>query len=183
LISEFQGITVVADEQVLKGLSTHVFNNLLWPDFTSIPDREKAVIRYQILDGHYTTVAGLRVKPVPVQHSVHTTGFIIQENDKSIMLTSDTGATEQFWHTARLEPPDLIIAHVAFPSRLADRALTSGHMTPSMLLERIDAYNLHDVSFYIAHMKSMFEREIREEIKQAGRQNLRVLKQGSVLYA
>jgi hypothetical protein len=55
-------------------------------------------------------------------------------------------------------------------------------MTLSMLLDRIDTFGLHHVPIYIAHMKSMFEPEIRREIKKAGRQNLRLLKQGSVLY-
>jgi hypothetical protein len=57
------------------------------------------------------------------------------------------------------------------------------NMTPAMLLDRIDRYGLHHIPFHISHMKSMFEREIRREIKHAGREHLRVLKQGSVLYA
>ena len=100
------------------------------------------------------------------------------------MMTSDTGLTEQFWQAARREKHlEFIIAHVAFPSRLLNLALMSGHMTPTMLLERIDTFGLHQVPFYIAHMKSIFETEIRKEIKKAGRRNLRLLKQGSVLYA
>ena len=44
VLSMFDGqqLIVAADEPVIEGLSKHVFNNLLWPDFTAIPNREKA---------------------------------------------------------------------------------------------------------------------------------------------
>jgi cAMP phosphodiesterase len=183
-MSKGKQVTVSADKQVIAALSKQVFNNLLWPDFTAIPDKKKAVVRLKIMGQGYSTIAGLRVKPVPVKHRIHTTGFIVQEKNKTIMMTSDTGLTDQFWQAARSEKHlEFIIAHVAFPSRLLNLALMSGHMTPAMLLERIDTFGLHQVPIYIAHMKSIFELEIRKEIKKAGRQNLRFLKQGSVLYA
>ena len=50
------------------------------------------------------------------------------------------------------------------------------------LLEGIDACRLQDIPVYVSHMKSMFEREIRSEVRKAGRENLCVLEQGSVLY-
>lgn len=183
-MSDGQRVTVTADKQVIAALSEQVFNNLLWPDFTAIPDKKRAVVRLKVMGPGYTTIAGLRVKPVPVNHTIHTTGFMVKEGSQTIMMTSDTGLTEQFWQAARSEKHlKFIIVHVAFPGRLLNLALMSGHMTPAMLLERIDTFGLHQVPFYIAHMKSMFETEIRKEIKKAGRQNLRFLKQGSVLYA
>jgi hypothetical protein len=119
-----------------------------------------------------------------IKHLIHTTGFMVKEMSKTIMMTSDTGLTEQFWEAARSEKHlEFIIAHVVFPSHLLNLALIPGHMTPAMLLERIDTFGLHQVPFYIAHMKSIFETEIQKEIKKAARQNLCLLKQGSVLYA
>jgi cAMP phosphodiesterase len=180
---ENQHMTVAADKQVIKDISEHVFNDFLWPDFTTIPDKKRAVVKLKVMRQGYTTVADLKVKPVPVTHKIHTTGFVIKEKDKAIMITSDTGVTEKFWQVARREKHlAFIIAHVTFPNRLSDLAVLSGHMTLSMLLDRIDTFGLHHVPIYIAHMKSMFEPEIRREIKKAGRQNLRLLKQGSVLY-
>jgi ribonuclease BN (tRNA processing enzyme) len=179
---EDRHVTVAADGPVIEALSKHVFNNFLWPDFAAIPDRARAVIRTEAMEHEFAHIAGLKVKPVPVSHRVYTTGFVVKESAKTIMMTSDTRVTEPFWDTARTENPQFIIAHVAFPSRLPDLALTSGHMTLSVLLERIDAYGLRDVPIYVSHMKSMFEREIRDEMDKAGRKNLRVLEQGSVLY-
>jgi ribonuclease BN (tRNA processing enzyme) len=68
----------------------------------------------------YTTVQGLRVKAIPVKHRIHTTGFLVKEGGKTIVLTSDTGMTRQLWEMARLEENlSFIIAHVAFPNRLS----------------------------------------------------------------
>jgi 3',5'-cyclic-nucleotide phosphodiesterase len=181
---EGQRLTVAADEQVIEALSKHVFNNLLWPDFTAIPDKERGVIRPQAMDHNYADIAGLRVKPVPVNHRIYTTAFIIKEDAKTIMMTSDTGMTEQFWEAAKGEEHvEFIIVHVAFPNRLFNLASMAGHMTLSVLLDRIDTYRLHHIPFYVAHMKSMFEEEVRGEIKEANRQNIRVLEQGSFLFA
>ncbi|OGP51828.1 MAG: hypothetical protein A2Y79_01295 [Deltaproteobacteria bacterium RBG_13_43_22] len=183
-MSTGQSVTVTADKPVIAALSEQVFNNSLWPDFTSIPDPKRAVVCLKAMGPGYTAVAGLRVKAISVNHRIHTTGFMVKEKSKAIMMTSDTGWTEHFWLAARRERNlEFIIAHVAFPSRLHNPAFMSGHMTPTMLLERIDTFGLHQVPFFIAHMKSIFEPEIRKEIKKAGRQNLRFLKQGSVLYA
>jgi cAMP phosphodiesterase len=182
---ENKRVTVVAAEPVIDALSKHVFNDLLWPDFTAIPNQERGVVRLQIVEPlSYTSLGSLRVKPIPVHHRIFTTGFAVKESDTTVMLTSDTGMTEQFWQEAKTQSHvEFIIAHVAFPGRLSHLALIAGHMTPAMLLDRIDTYGLHHIPVYISHMKSMFEREIRHEITRAGRENLRVLKQGSVLYA
>jgi cAMP phosphodiesterase len=182
-MSEDRSVTVLADEQVINAISRHVFNDYLWPDFTAIPEKEHPVVRLQIMDPiGDITVHDLSVRAIPVHHRIHTTGFLVREGENTIMLTSDTGMTEQFWRTAKGETHvEFIIAHVAFPSRLLDLARKSGHMTLSLLLKQVDDYSLHKVPVYISHMKSMFEDEIRVEITKAGRQNFRVLEQGSVL--
>jgi cAMP phosphodiesterase len=182
---EVRSVTVLADENVMGAISRHVFNNYLWPDFTAIPNKESPIVRLQPMDPvEYTTIGDLRVKPIPVHHRVHTTGFLAKEGEKTIMMTSDTGMTDQFWEAAkREEHVEFIVAHVAFPNRLSGLAKTAGHMTLSVLLDRIDTYGLSHIPFYIAHMKSMFEKEIRDEVRSAVRPNLRVPKQGEVLFA
>jgi ribonuclease BN (tRNA processing enzyme) len=182
---EDRGVVVLAGQSVLTALSQHVFNNVLWPDFTAIPNRTNPIVRLQVIEPfEHTLVDSLSIQAIPVEHRVPTTGFLVKEGEKTIMLTSDTGMTEQFWETAKGEEHvEFIIAHVAFPNRLSTLASAAGHMTLSVLLDRIDTYCLHHIPFYIAHMKSMFAEEILREIRDAKRQYLRVLEQGSVLFA
>ena len=77
-MSDGRQVTVTADKQVIAALSEQVFNNLLWPDFTAIPDKKRAFVRLKVMGPAYTTIAGLRVKPVPVKHRIHTTGFMVK---------------------------------------------------------------------------------------------------------
>jgi ribonuclease BN (tRNA processing enzyme) len=181
---EAPSLIVLADEHVIEAVSQHVFNNCLWPDFTVIPE-ESPVVSLRTLDPRECTIVhGLKVTAIPVHHKVYTTGFLVKEGEKTIMMTSDTGMTEQFWETAKRENSvEFIVAHVAFPNRLSNLAALTGHMTPSVLLDRIDTYHLQHVLFYIAHTKSMFEKEIREEIRNSMRPNLRLLTQDEVLLA
>lgn len=175
-------VTVVAVEEVIGDLARHVFNNRLWPDFTAIPDRENPIVRMQPIGvDEYLAVGPLSVKAIAVNHRVPTTGFLMREDDEAVMITSDTGVTHAIWEAARRERADLIIAHVAFPSRLPGLAAAAGHMTPSVLFDRIDRFGLGAVPFYVAHTKSMFEDEIRAEIGTAGRPNIHMLDQGAVL--
>ncbi len=98
------GVTVLADQSVLTALSQHVFNNVLWPDFTAIPDRIHPVVRLQVMKPFECILVGnLRVQAIPVEHKVHTAGFLVKEGDKTIMLTSRHGQAEQFWETAKGE--------------------------------------------------------------------------------
>jgi ribonuclease BN (tRNA processing enzyme) len=184
-MKEGQHVTVLGHEQVLDTVSRHLFNGRLWPDFRIIPDKEAPAVRLEAMNPlEYIFVDGLRVKAIPVRHCVHTCGFLLKEGASSVMFTSDTGMTDQFWGEAQRDKHlKFIIAHVAFPDRLSGLAATSGHMTPSVLLNRIDTYCLHHIPFYLAHMKTFFGREIRSEIATARRQNIHVLKQGSVLVA
>ena len=181
---EDRSVTVLADEAVLRDLSRYVFNNVIWPDFTAIPSSADPVVVLQALKpSESLSIDTLTIRAIPVKHRVRATGFLVSEEDKTIMLTSDTGFTEQFWRMAGAEmQPEFIIAHVAFPNRMSTLAATAGHMTLSVLLEQIDHHGLQRVPFYIAHMKSMFEEEIRSEIRSAGRENIFPLEQGSVLF-
>jgi ribonuclease BN (tRNA processing enzyme) len=177
-------VTVLADEPILAELSQYVFNDVLWPDFTAIPDSTNPIVRLEVLTPlEPALVDGLSIRAIPVRHKVRTTGFSVTEADKVIMLTSDSGIAEQFWEIAQGESRlEFIVADVAFPDRLSALASVAGHMTLSVLLDQIDRYCLHHIPFYVAHMKSMFEEEIRREISNARRQNIRVLEQGSLLF-
>jgi len=176
-------LTVLADEQVIKALSLHVFNDILWPNFTLSQGKEESFVRLEALDPlGWITAHGLNVKAIAVNHKTPTTGFLVKEGENAIMMTSDTGVTEQFWKVAQLEEHlAFVIAHVAFPDRLSRLAQRSGHMTPSVLLERIDTHGLHHVTFYVAHVKSEFEDEIRHEMGKMGKENIRLAEEGSIL--
>ncbi|MCX7857241.1 MAG: 3',5'-cyclic-nucleotide phosphodiesterase [Deltaproteobacteria bacterium] len=178
------GIEIFAAKQVKDIITENLFNNLIWPDFTSIPSAERALIKPNEIElEEEVEVVGINFKPILMNHSVYTTGFVVKESEKGFMFTSDTGETERFWEIARKEDGiEFIIADVSFPESQKNIAQISGHMTLSTLLHSIDRYGLRDIPVYIYHMKPFFIEEIRKEVANSKRKNLFFLDQGTSLF-
>ncbi|HNT44688.1 MAG TPA: 3',5'-cyclic-nucleotide phosphodiesterase [Syntrophorhabdaceae bacterium] len=177
-------VELVSVAPVLDIIANNLLNNLIWPDFTVIPSVSKAVIRLKEIPLERPSVLDrISVTPVLVTHTVYTVGFVVRQDDgRGFMFTADTGPTKRFWEVAGGEKDiGFIIADVSFPNRLADLATLSGHMTPSMLMESIDAHELGDRLFYVSHMKPVFAREIIAEFERSGRKNIRFLRQSEIL--
>lgn len=174
------GIEIFAVKPVKEIISENLFNNLIWPDFTTIPSAERAIIRPTEIDlEKEVEVAGITFKPILVSHTVYTTGFVVKEGKRGFMFTSDTEETERFWEIAKKEHGvEFIIADVSFPETHREIAKLSRHMTVSMLLHCLDKYGLSDVPVYIYHIKPFFIEEIRKEVWLSGRKNLFFLEQG-----
>jgi ribonuclease BN (tRNA processing enzyme) len=176
-------LVLMSAGEVLDIIGRNLFNDLVWPDFTIIPSEQEALIRLQPLEVERVHDAGpLRVTPITVDHTVYTVGFVVKEGAKGFMFTGDTGPTERFWEVAcREEGIEFIIADVSFPDRMRKFARVSGHMTLSMLLEAIDRHGLGGKPVYLNHIKPIFLQEVVEEVRAAGRANIRILQQGGTL--
>jgi ribonuclease BN (tRNA processing enzyme) len=177
-------VELVSVASILDIIANNLLNNLVWPDFTVIPSVSNAVIRLKEIPLERPTVLDkISVVPVLMTHTVYTVGFVIRQDDgRGFMFTADTGPTKRFWEVAAGEKDiRFIIADVSFPNRLADLASLSGHMTPSMLMENIDAHGLGDSLFYVSHMKPVFASEIVAEFERSGRKNIRFLRQSEIL--
>lgn len=177
-------VELVSVAPVLDIITNNLLNNLIWPDFTVIPSVSNAVIRLKEVPLERPTILDrISITPVLMTHTVYTVGFVIRQDDgQGFMFTADTGPTKRFWEVAEGEKDiRFIIADVSFPNRLADLATLSGHMTPAMLMEKMDAHGLGDRLFYVSHMKPVFAREIVAEFERSGRKNIRFLKQSEIL--
>ncbi len=177
-------IELVSAARVLDIITNNLLNNLIWPDFTVIPSAMDAIIKLRDIPlEKLSDLDGITVKPILMTHTVYTVGYVVRQPDgQGFMFTADTGPTKRFWEFARDEKDiRFIIADVSFPDRLKDLALISGHMTPSILMETIDRYDLSDRIFYVTHIKPIFGREIVREFTRSGRGNIRILKQDETL--
>jgi ribonuclease BN (tRNA processing enzyme) len=170
-------------KETLLTMSQNLFNNVIWPDFTKIPSVDNAFLTFSelVLEGE-NQVGALVIKPVAMDHTVYTTGFLVQEDGKGFMYTADTGLSSRFWEVAALEKGvEFIIADVSFPNRLEHLAKKSGHMTLSMLVERLETFGLKSVPTYITHMKPLFLNEIMGELAGLGRGTIKALEQDTTI--
>ena len=172
-------VTVASIGPVIESLRTHAFNDNLWPDFTAIPSDGPPVLGFRTLaEEAEARVGDLWVTPVPVDHTVPTSGYIIHDGETGFLYSGDTGPTEKIWRIAReMRGLKALIVETAFPSRLDSLARVSGHLTPEMLRREIDKMPA-DIPIWIFHIKPQLFQETAEELAKIDPARIHTLEQG-----
>ena len=164
---------------MVTALSRHLFNGSLWPDFTSIPDDLTPVLKLVTIEPEKSVKVGkLKIRAVPVSHSVPTTGFIVDDGLGSLAFSSDTGPTHHFWDVVNATKNlKAVITECSFPNNEEDLARISGHLTPTLLGKELDKLK-RDVPVYIYGAKPRFVSRIKKELEALKRNNVKMFVQG-----
>ncbi len=172
-------LVIAGTRGTLAALRAHFFNNVLWPDFTAIPSVTEPTIRFQELEPERTAViAGFSVKPVLVNHSIESAGFVITSpTGGALGYSGDTGPTDRLFEVLN-EERDLraLLMEVSFPERERRVALASGHHTPGTLA--VDLRKLRtprELPTLLYHIKPYFQAEVERECAAIEGHNLQVL--------
>ena len=179
MIAPHRCVTATSISPVVESLRHHAFNDLIWPDFTAIPSGANPVLCFRgLAEEAEARVGDLRVTPVPVDHTVPTTGFVIHDGETGFVYRGDTGPTERLWRVAKdMRGLKAIIVETAFPNRLHALARVSGHLTPEMLQREIDKIPA-DVPIWVYHIKPQLLQESAEELANIDPTRIHTLEQG-----
>jgi len=162
-------VNVYALDSVLGVISTHLLNEVLYPDFRQKPLPEKPSLRFcPVEPKKEIVIEGYGVLPLPVQHHVPAVGYQVTSPDKkSIFYTGDTGSgCASCWEVVS---PQLLIIEVTMPNRFEFVAQATGHLSPRLLrqelldFKRIKGYLPPVV---VVHMSPQLESEIGEGVAQ-----------------
>ena len=75
-------VTVYATVETLRILRSHIFNWLVWPDFSAIPDRHHPFMRFEVLKlGEHATLDGRRISVLPAFHTVPAVAYALDSAD------------------------------------------------------------------------------------------------------
>lgn len=172
-------LRIYAIPEVIASMKNHLFNNLTWPDFTSLPNDLTPVLKLvEIQPETPVRVNGLSIRAVHVSHIVPTTGFIVDDGDGVVAFSSDTGPTERFWEIVnKTKKLKAVITEASFPNELHELARVSGHLTPALLDDELEKLKV-DVPVYLYGFKPRHLRIIRGQVEALGRKKLRFLTQG-----
>jgi ribonuclease BN (tRNA processing enzyme) len=161
---------VVATPRTLEILSSHLIDGIVYPEFTSEASfLRKATIKFVPLEPlKPQDIEGYQVKAVPVPHPLDGVGFEITSRDgKTLFYTGDTGpGLSSVWRDIS---PQLVIAEVTWPDRLASTARAAAHLCPQMFKEELlELRRLkgHLPKVAAIHMSPRHETEIRKEVRE-----------------
>ncbi len=174
-------VNIRAIPKVLDAIEKHLMNNIIWPDFTKIPTAQNPVLAYKpLVAGKPTTIAGLRVKAIPMNHPVPAVGFLVSDKNSSILYSADTGPSELLWkEAAKAKNLKAIIVDTSFPNSLEGIADLSGHFTPAQLHHDLAKASVGSgIPIYIYHIKPVHKKKVLAELSALGRKNVKILKEG-----
>lgn len=169
-------IQLISTFEILDILRKHLFNNKIWPDFTTITNGHCPILSYRPIESS-AKIGSLEISLYPVHHPVPAVGFIIREKGKnSVLITGDTGPTDLLWEEANKEPRlKAVLTEIAFPNRMKKVAEAAGHFTPDMFESEM-AKLQKKVPLLIYHLKPEYIRELKKEIAALKIPKLKLLK-------
>lgn len=160
-------IVIHALADTIKALKAHMFNWVMWPDFTSLPHPDKPVLRFQeMAPGDVFESKGRYFHMVPVEHIVPTVGYVVSSPDGAVFAFSgDTSTNDKFWHHLnQLTRLDLLIVECAFGDAAEELCRQAKHYCPSLLAA--DLVKLEQQpAIYLTHAKPGEEKDIDQEIR------------------
>jgi cAMP phosphodiesterase len=160
-------LNVYALAGTIAALQTHLFNDVIWPDFTRIPSEDQPFIRFQEIQAGQTIAFGDKtVEVLPAVHTVPAAGFAVRSGAGCWVFSGDTERNPAFW--ARINQLDvaLLVIETAFSNRERDLAQRSLHLSPASLAQELDCI-ARDKRFpiYITHTKPAETELIMAEIQ------------------
>ncbi|MEO5735044.1 MAG: 3',5'-cyclic-nucleotide phosphodiesterase [Rubrivivax sp.] len=146
-------VQVHALPETIAALRAHIFNGVIWPDFTRLPDAAHPVLQLQPIEtGQQLDLAGHRIEVLPARHTVPAVGYAAHGSRGSWVYTGDTGPNPELWQ--RLQHIDVVALVIETAFRDDEHALAhiSQHLCPAQLQQEL-ALLTTPADVYITHIK------------------------------
>jgi ribonuclease BN (tRNA processing enzyme) len=159
-----QPLIVHALPETIKALEKHIFNWTIWPDFTELPHKTNAVLKFEAMtSGTVLEVSGRQVEMISVNHSVPGVAYRLEADGKSFAFSGDTTSNENLWASLnKHETLDLLFIESAFADKELQLAKMAFHYCPQLLAK--DLLKLkHKARIFISHLKPGCEQEIMSQ--------------------
>lgn len=176
-------LTVYAREETLRAVQEHLFNGVIWPDFSKLPSSENPMLRYQVCCPGDTVKIGHRnFYAVDVMHSVPSLGYTVQNSGGVFAVSGDTKTNETLWPVLNAcDDLKVLVIEVSFPDEMQELAALAGHYTPKTLTADLKRLH-HSPEIWVTGMKPGEEARILEQVTAAAPdKNIRMLSRGTVL--
>ncbi|MDI4634700.1 3',5'-cyclic-nucleotide phosphodiesterase [Pelomonas sp. V22] len=177
-------IQVHALPETIAALRAHVFNGVIWPDFSRLPSPEAPVLSFHPFQvGERLNLGGRQIEVLSAMHTVPAVGFAVDGGEASghWVFTGDTGPNPALWQRlAGMKLAHLVI-ETAFGDDESELARISQHLCPSELGREL-AQLAGSVDVHITHIKPGELDAVMSEIgAQASPHRIQALSAGQLL--
>lgn len=172
----------------ISALRTHVFNDVIWPDFARIPSADAPFVSFHPLAFGQTLQVGSHqlkhVEVLPAAHAVPACGFAVRcaLGGPNWVFSGDTARNPPFWQRVNQLDVGMLVIETAFSDREQSLAERSLHLSPTSLAGEL-AHIASDKRYpiYITHTKPAETAEIMSQIGGIPNRDIRWLQTGGLL--
>ena len=160
-------LNVYALAGTIAALKAHIFNDVIWPDFTRIPSAAQPFVRFhEIRIGQVLNVGGKQVEVLPAVHTVPAAAFSLSAGGACWVFSGDTERNPAFWKRVNQLPVAMLVIETAFSNREKELAKRSLHLSPTSLTAELDCIARDQrYPIYITHTKPAETEMIMSEIQ------------------
>ena len=175
-------VVVHALPATIAALQSHVFNGVIWPDFTRLPDAAHPVLALQPLAvGEVLALGRHRIEVLPASHTVPAVGYAVHGSGGAWVFTGDTGPNPALWARLRSLPVAVLVIETAFRDDEHALATVSQHLCPSQLQRELEGFE-QPAEVYITHIKPGEMDAVMTEVgAQSSRHRIQALTTGQIL--
>ena len=149
-------VVVHALPATLAAMRQHLFNGVIWPDFTRLPTAEQPVLALQPFEvGDVLQLGDRRVEVLSALHTVPAVGFAVLGSHADAgawVFTGDTSPNPALWHRLQSLNVASLVIETAFGDDEAPLAAKSRHLHPAALGRELQQL-AQGVQVYITHIK------------------------------
>ena len=177
-------VQVYALPATLAALRAHIFNGVIWPDFTRLPSAEQPVLALVAIEvGQVVQAGSHHIEVLSAAHTVPAVGFaVLGPGDAGAwVFTGDTGPNPALWARLASLPVAALVIETAFGDDERALAGISRHLCPALLREEL-AQLRQPADVYITHIKPGEVDAVMSEIgAQSSPHRIHALQSGQVM--
>jgi len=163
-------VRVLGLTATIEALKQHIFNNVIWPDFSKIPSVDRPFLKLGTLNlGDVITVGARQITVLPASHSVAAVGYAITTEQSTLAFTGDSGPCSAFWDALGTLPGlKHLIVETSFTDKDHVLAELSSHYCPISLSQSFQPLE-PAVQLWISHLKPGQAEQIMAELNHTER--------------
>lgn len=161
-------LKVYALPETIAALKQHLFNGVLWPDYTAQPSPGHPYLRFQPLAlGQTVTLGGRHITALPAHHAIPCAAYRVDNGTASWVYSADTTHCAAFWQALNgIGNLRYLLLECTFRNDNASGAARSGHTTAALLAQGLRLLQ-KPAALFIVHLEAGYEDTTWREVQQA----------------